>query len=325
MRRRARGAHDRLVRDALGVARRLAARRVAVVHDDVRDLARVADLGEQRDVPFAGAVDDRDRLPVGVVAERAEHERERELLRSPLDEHHRAREEDLGALGVELRDQRGAPASRGSASGCRSVVPVRWSWRTSTSCVEPVDAEEDGRVGRVEHLVAAARGEAVELRVQVALRGRAQVELRLLDQDHVAADARVGERGDRRGRATGPPSSVCSLLHDRRGALRLAVGRARAATSAAGSPGRTAPAARLRGSGSASRAAARRGRASGRRSSASTWMRVYPCETSATVGIGAAASSSVHTAERTVDLPDDDSPTSTHTAPGTSSTSRAPR
>ena len=47
-------------------------------------------------------------------------------------------------------------------------------------------------------------------------------------------------------------------------------------------------------------------------------MRVYPCDTSATVGIGAAASSNVHTAESTVDLPDDDSPTSAHTASGTS-------
>ena len=219
----ARRAHDRLVRDPLGVGRLLAARRVAVVDDDVRDLARVAHLGEERDVPLAGAVDDRDRLLVGVVAERAEHERERELLGAPLDEHHRAREEDLGALGVELREQAKRLLARelvGLQQRRAGAVVVAHEHEL----LEPVDAEEDRRVGRVQHLVAAACGETVQLRVQVALRRRAQVELRLLDQDHVAADARVGERCDRADErqpaVLGPP-----LLDDRHGALRVAIGR----------------------------------------------------------------------------------------------------
>src|SRR4051794_32692553 len=93
---------DRVVRDLLGLGRLRAARRVAVVHHDVRDVAGVADLREERDVPFAGAVDDRDRLLVDVEAERAEHERERELLGAALDEQRRAGEEDLRSLRVEL-------------------------------------------------------------------------------------------------------------------------------------------------------------------------------------------------------------------------------
>jgi len=48
-------------------------------------------------------------------------------------------------------------------------------------------------------------------------------------------------------------------------------------------------------------------------------------ETSSIVGGGAAASSSVQIAVRTVDLPLDASPTSAHTLPGFSSSSRAAR
>ena len=59
--------------------------------------------------------------------------------------------------------------------------------------------------------------------------------------------------------------------------------------------------------------------------SASTCTRLSPRETSSPVGIGAAASSSVQIAESTVDLPDDDSPTSAQSEPGSSATSRAPR
>ncbi len=46
-------------------------------------------------------------------------------------------------------------------------------------------------------------------------------------------------------------------------------------------------------------------------------------ETSSPVGIGAAGSSSVQIAESTVDLPEDDSPTSAQRSPGSSTTSRA--
>ncbi len=56
--------------------------------------------------------------------------------------------------------------------------------------------------------------------MQVPLRRRAQIELRLLDQDHVAADACVDERGDctneRQPAVVGLP-----VVHDRRRALRL--------------------------------------------------------------------------------------------------------
>ena len=196
---------------------------VLVVHHHVRDLTRVADLGEERDVPFAGAVDNRDRLPIGVVAERAEHERERELLRAPLDEHHCAREEDLGALGVELRGQSECLLFRegvGLQQRRAGAVVVAHEHEL----LEPVDPEEDGRVGRVEHLVAPAFGQAMELRVQVSLRRRAQVQLRLLDQDHMAADPSVGERCDRADERQ-PAVLRLLILNDRRGALRLAVGR----------------------------------------------------------------------------------------------------
>ena len=61
-------------------------------------------------------------------------------------------------------------------------------------------------------------------------------------------------------------------------------------------------------------------------SSASRWIRPdVPCEMSAIVGGGAAASSSVQIAVRTVDLPLDASPTSAHIEPGSNSSSRAAR
>jgi hypothetical protein len=57
----------------------------------------------------------------------------------------------------------------------------------------------------------------------------------------------------------------------------------------------------------------------------STSTRSSPCETSWAVGTGADASSSIQIAARTVDFPDDASPTSAQRAPGRSSTSRAAR
>ena len=82
---------------------RLATRpQIAVVNDDVGNSRPPADLHEQGQVRLATALDDRDLLTVRVVAERMEDERERHLLGHPLDEDHRAREEELGPLGVEL-------------------------------------------------------------------------------------------------------------------------------------------------------------------------------------------------------------------------------
>ena len=154
---------------------------------------------------------------------------------------------------------------------------------------------------RVEHLVAAARGELAQQAVQVTLRGRAQVELRLLDQDDEPAHARLDERGDRADERE--PAVVAARRARRRPLASPACRSARAASSGGGWPGRRASC----GAPSRFRLSVAGGRAS-RNSvrspiSASTCTRVCPCETSSPVGIGAAASSSVQIAERTVDLP----------------------
>ena len=163
---------------------------------DVRDRADVADLREQRDVALARAVDHRDRLLVGVEAERLEDEREHELLGAPFDEQHGAREEDLGALGVELADEpersllRERLRLRERRAGAL-VVP------DEHELLEPVDAEEDRGVRRVEDLVASARGEPPQQAVQVALGRWRQVELGLFDQHDEVLDARLDQAGDR--------------------------------------------------------------------------------------------------------------------------------
>src|SRR6266498_2960626 len=80
-------------------------RRVAVVHDDVRDPACVADAREERDVALATTLEHEYPLLVGLDAERVEDERERQLLGPPLHEQRGAREEQLGAVGVELGER----------------------------------------------------------------------------------------------------------------------------------------------------------------------------------------------------------------------------
>ena len=72
------------------------------MHDDARDTGPLADLDEERQVRLAAALDDRDLLAVGVVAERPEDEREGDFLGHALDEDRRPREKELGALRVEL-------------------------------------------------------------------------------------------------------------------------------------------------------------------------------------------------------------------------------
>src|SRR5579884_817240 len=191
-----RGAEDRLVCDPLGLGGRRPARRVPVVHDDVRDRAEVADLREERDVPLAGAVDDRDRLLVDVVSERAEHEGEHELLGSSFHEQHGAREEDLRPLRVELGQEAERLLAR-QPVGLQERRPGALVMADEHELLEPVDGQEDRGVGRVEDLVAAAGGEPPQQAVQVPLRRRAQEELRLLDQDHEPACPRLHERGDR--------------------------------------------------------------------------------------------------------------------------------
>ena len=93
---------DQRVQRLLGRREPAARLPVAVVHDDKGDTGRAADPREEGDVRLAAALDDRDRLPVDVVAERREHERQHELLGQTLDEDDRAGEEELAAGRVEL-------------------------------------------------------------------------------------------------------------------------------------------------------------------------------------------------------------------------------
>ena len=148
---------------------------------------------------------------------------QRDLLRASLDEHHRACEEHLGALGVELRDhpERLLPRQRLRLQERRAGPLVV---AHEHELVELVDAEKDRRVGGVEDLVAAAAREGAQQPVQVALRRRAEVELRLLDQDHEAAHARLDERGEG---ANERQSAVLGALaaDDADRALRRRVGR----------------------------------------------------------------------------------------------------
>ena len=104
-----------------------AARRVAVVHDDVRDVACVADLGEQRDVALARAVDRR-RSPPGRRRSRAPRRRTGTRA-SPcvLRRAGRARERKISARSASNSASTRNACFCVSASGCRSVVPVRSS------------------------------------------------------------------------------------------------------------------------------------------------------------------------------------------------------
>jgi hypothetical protein len=165
--------------------------RVAVVDDDVRDAARVGDAREERHVALPAALEHEDPLLVGVDAERVEDERERELLRSPLDEDRAAREEELGAVAVELGERAERLGLR-ERLGLEERRPARRRVADERELLELVDAEKDRRVGRVEDLVSRL-GEGAQEAVEVALRMRAEVELRLLDQEHEVAEMRGDE------------------------------------------------------------------------------------------------------------------------------------
>ena len=98
----------------------------------------------------------------GVDAERVEEEREDELLGPALDEHAHAREEELGAVAVELRER--AEALRlGERLRLEERRPARRRVTDERELLELVDAEEDRRVGRVEDLVPLLRERAEEL------------------------------------------------------------------------------------------------------------------------------------------------------------------
>ena len=84
---------DLRVDAALGLARTPAGGSVAVVDGNAGNSRRLADPYEQGNVRLAAAVDDSHGIAIGVVAERLEDERERELLGASLHEQHRARQE----------------------------------------------------------------------------------------------------------------------------------------------------------------------------------------------------------------------------------------
>src|SRR4029079_6020534 len=117
----------------------------------------------------------------GVDAERLEHERERELLGASLHEHGAAREEELGAVAVELRER---PERLGLRErlGLAERRPARRRGANERELLELVDAEEDRRVRRVEDLVALLRERPQEA-VQVALGVRAEVGVRCFAQE----------------------------------------------------------------------------------------------------------------------------------------------
>ena len=127
-----------------------------------------------------------------------------ELLGAPLDEHGAAREEQLGAIAVELRE-RAEPLRLRERLGLEERRPAGRRVADERELLELVDAEEDRRVRRVEDLVARLRERPQEA-VEVALGVRAEVELRLLDQEHEVAEVR-GEQplhpGDEREPAVG--------------------------------------------------------------------------------------------------------------------------
>ena len=179
---------DLLVDDALRVDGPLPFRRVAVVHDHIWNVAGVADAREERHVPLAAAFEDEDAFLVRLDAERVEHERERELLGAALDEQHCTCEEELRAVAVELREhaERLRLGERLRLEERRAVV-IRVSHEREV--FDAVDAEEDRSVGRVEDLVAAMRELAHDTE-EVPLQVRAQVELRLLDEEDEAAQVR---------------------------------------------------------------------------------------------------------------------------------------
>jgi hypothetical protein len=161
------------------------------VNDDVRDRARAAEAREERDVALPTALENENPLLVRLDPERVEDERERQLLGAAFDEQHRPREEDLGAVGVELGEhaERLGLLERVGLEERRALVARMPDER---QILDAIDAQEDRRVRRVEDLVAAL-GERAQQTEEMPLHVRAQVELGLLDQQHEAAQARRHE------------------------------------------------------------------------------------------------------------------------------------
>ena len=116
------------------------------MHDNIRNPARVADAREERDVALAAALQHDDALLVGLHAERLEDEREDELLGAAFDEQRGSREEELGAVAVELGQD---PECLGLCER-RRLKQRGPSLRVVTyesELLHPVDAQEDRCMG----------------------------------------------------------------------------------------------------------------------------------------------------------------------------------
>ena len=110
-------------------------------------------------------------------------------FRATLDEHRAARQEELGAVAVELR-QCPEPLGLRQWLGLEERGPSGRGVPDERELLELVHAEKDRRVRRVEDLVARLR-ECPQEAVEVALGMRTEIELGLLDQEHEVPQVRV--------------------------------------------------------------------------------------------------------------------------------------
>ena len=152
----------------------------------------MADADEQPQVRLAAAVHDGHLLAIHVIAERAEHERERELLGAALHEQRSAREEQLAALRVDLAERAEAllRAQRLRLDDARARARAVLDQR---QLLQAPHVQERRLVRGVDDLVAALR-ERPQEPVEVALSLRSQEQLGLLDQQYEPPLARLAHR-----------------------------------------------------------------------------------------------------------------------------------
>jgi len=100
----------------------------------------------------AATLDDRDRLPVDVIAQRGKDERQHEFLGQPFNEHDRACEKELTACGVELGHHTKVLVCWYGLRLERARFLARKAF-DEHELVQPRDIEEGRRVRRVDHLI----------------------------------------------------------------------------------------------------------------------------------------------------------------------------
>ncbi len=160
-----------------------------------------------------------DRSPVDVVSEREEHGRKHELLRAALDEHRRARKEELVPLRVELADdpegRRRRRAAGAASPGSRQATVLH-----EDELLQAADVEERRRMRRVDDLVVGECKRAQEA-VEVALGLGAKEELRLLDEQEDAGEAGLDHvlHGPQKASAGPAPEPLVRLPQHAREAL----------------------------------------------------------------------------------------------------------